>query len=289
MRFKWLAVLGGMVSLVVMLAGCEWEGTDDEDTWDSTVGWINFSGTYRAADGGLLVRIGFTSVQRTGFNTLGTGDNMRKSFTGVLTPVVVPGSVFVSDGFEALTDASTGTGSTTNATTGNLTGDKGGSGTINYQTGALSVTFDMEPASGVTVFASYLYEERVGGGNINDPLQGSTVPIYALTVQQQGNYLRLIDDRGNIYEGQVYLTETGGGSTGSSAGTVVGQFEARGTVNGVAVTIVGNLQGAYADPEEGEQFGILVNRTLDATWIETGGMSGMINGVAADPPDTEIP
>ena len=291
MRLNWLAVLGGMVAVMVVLVGCEWENAGDEDSWDGTVGWVNFSGVYRAADEGLLVRVGFASVQRTGFATIGTGSDTTLRFTGVLTPTVVPGSVFGSDGKESLTDASTGTGTgtSTNAVTGNLTGDRGGSGTVNYQTGAISLTFFDPPDAGDRVFVSYLYEERVGGGNVNDPLQGSTVPIYALTVQQTGNWIRLIDDRGNVFEGQVFFVETGGASDGDTAGTVVGQFEATGTVNGVQVTIVGNLQGAYADPEEGENEGIMVNRTIEGTWIETGGMSGMINGVAADPPDTEIP
>lgn len=80
--------------------------------------------------------------------SFGTGDGSTKTFSGTLanTPVV-PGSVTVNEtgGEETFTDNGDGT----------LTGDQGGSGTINYKSGDISVTFNAAPAGTDDITADY--------------------------------------------------------------------------------------------------------------------------------------
>jgi DNA-binding beta-propeller fold protein YncE len=76
--------------------------------------------------------------------TIGTGDGTLVTFTGNFTPVpVVPGSLQVVAG------AVTGTDDGSGAITGT-----GITGTVNYATGAISVTFDVAPTTGTLVQVS---------------------------------------------------------------------------------------------------------------------------------------
>jgi len=77
---------------------------------------------------------------------IGTGDGYTTTFTATLSnKPIKPGTVKVTDGVETFTDNGDGT----------LTGSSGGSGTINYVTGEISVTFASAPASGSTITADY--------------------------------------------------------------------------------------------------------------------------------------
>jgi len=77
---------------------------------------------------------------------IGTGDGYATTFTATLAnKPIKPGTVKVTDGTETLTDNGDGT----------LTGDQGGSGTINYVTGEISVTFANAPASGADITVDY--------------------------------------------------------------------------------------------------------------------------------------
>ena len=87
----------------------------------------------------------FQPISRT---VIGTGDGSTTVFTATLSNGSFPiqaGSVIVDDTVETFTDNSDGT----------LTGDMGGSGTVDYDTGALTVTFATAPVSGVNVEASW--------------------------------------------------------------------------------------------------------------------------------------
>ena len=76
-----------------------------------------------------------------------TGNGSTKAFTGSLanTPVE-PGTVVIGDGVEAFADDGYG----------RLTGAAGGSGTINYTTGAYSITFNANVVNAVEVTADYI-------------------------------------------------------------------------------------------------------------------------------------
>lgn len=85
--------------------------------------------------------------------SLGEGDGTKKSFSGKLQyKPVIPGTLTVVAG--------TVVGSDDGA--GNIKGD-GVSGTVNYATGEVSVSFSTAPASGTVVKATYRYDQENGG------------------------------------------------------------------------------------------------------------------------------
>jgi hypothetical protein len=66
-------------------------------------------------------------------SVIGTGDGATKDFIGTISGAPLePGSVAVTDGVEAFIDDGFG----------NLIGDAGGSGTVIYKTGSVSVSFN---------------------------------------------------------------------------------------------------------------------------------------------------
>lgn len=89
---------------------------------------------------------------------LGSGDGNNKTFTGTLaqiTGVRTGFAVSVTDGVETFTDNFGG----------GLVGSAGGTGTINYTTGAISVTFNTAPAAASNnVTVTYQYEDSTNKG-----------------------------------------------------------------------------------------------------------------------------
>lgn len=84
---------------------------------------------------------------------IGTGDGATAAFSDTVTQVpILPGSVNVADNVEIFI-ASTDTWTTSNVT---LTGDQGGTGSVNYDTGAISVTFNTAPANGDSITFSFV-------------------------------------------------------------------------------------------------------------------------------------
>ena len=77
-----------------------------------------------------------------------TGDAATVTFANTFTGNVpiIAGSVFVDDTVEVFSDDGAGV----------LTGDQGGSGTANYITGAISVTFNTAPTSGQVIQPSFI-------------------------------------------------------------------------------------------------------------------------------------
>lgn len=85
--------------------------------------------------------------------TLGTGDGSTTGFTTTLdyTPIL-PETVVVTDNTETFEDENT---SWTTATVA-LTASAGGSGTVNYSTGVVSVTFNTAPSNGQDIYLSFV-------------------------------------------------------------------------------------------------------------------------------------
>ena len=93
----------------------------------------------------------YTSVAS---EALDTGDGSA-TYSGTLANTLIVARTFiVTHSSETFTDV---------ASTGVLTGSAGGTGTINYTTGAWSVTFDSAPGSGA-ITGDYSYEDPVTNG-----------------------------------------------------------------------------------------------------------------------------
>jgi len=91
--------------------------------------------------------------------SIGTGDGSTKTFAGTLA-FKAGGStrtcfgIVITDTVETFTDDYSG----------NLVGDQGGTGTINYATGAYSVTFDTAPTNLQAITGDYQWEDSNNGG-----------------------------------------------------------------------------------------------------------------------------
>lgn len=91
--------------------------------------------------------------ENVGRQSIGTGDGVTTAFTGTAGNFpILPTSTVVTDDNEVFEDTNTTYGTAPVAMTGSL----GGTGTITYPTGAVSVTFNTAPASGADVRFSYI-------------------------------------------------------------------------------------------------------------------------------------
>ena len=294
--------------LIGFLTGCEWQSSGGSESWSDKYSWVNFSGVYRAPDSGLVVRSAVqvaavaaaasTNALPTivAVEQVGTGNGLVLSFSGTLghRPLTAK-SLTITDGFETFSDG---------GGTGVLTGDKGGTGTISYGTGAFTVTFATQPGLGIAINATYTYSELPGGsaasGGTQGSSQGSSISIYTLTVSQQGNLLNITDSNGAVYTGKMgNLSSSGGFANGNvlSGSSVIAQFTATGiSASGRSVKIVGNLSGTYIGSSGGSSGAtssgtggttstqwLITGRSMEGTWIEDGGrLTGDIKGVAGD-------
>lgn len=107
-----------------------------------------------------------------------TGDGLTTTFTGTIgTTPIVPGTVIYTDGTENLNDDGNG----------NLVGTLGGVGTVNYTTGAYSITFASAPASGVSIIQTYAPlingRPRAMYYDGNGTITFSPIPDQAYTIQ----------------------------------------------------------------------------------------------------------
>ncbi len=307
-----LVTMVAVSMLFGFVAGCEWTGSGSDGTWSDQYNWVNFSGVYKPISGGILVQShayaaataagtnSVATVRRRVTETIGTGTGGSRSFSSTLGHApVASGSIFVTDGFEAFQDV---------PTPGTLAGDKGGTGSINYNTGAISVTFNLDPGAGIAIQCTYEYDEALGSGSgsssssSSSSPQGSSLAVYSLSVFQQGNLLEMTDNNGALYKGKMgSLASSGGANQGQVAdgSTVTAQFSANGiSANGRGIKIVGTLQGRYqagtSSGSSGSSSGtatswLLTSRTMQATWIEDGGQfTGDITAVAPTAPVTAI-
>lgn len=118
-----------------------------------------------------------SSYTQTPGEAYGTGDGTTKTFAHTLT--VVTGKktamyVSVTDTVETFIDDRNG----------NLIGTLGGTGTVNYATGAVSVTFNTAPAGAQAITCSYYTEDSTSAGILD--FSGSTFGQGAVYRQDDG-------------------------------------------------------------------------------------------------------
>ncbi|MBI2438726.1 MAG: hypothetical protein HYV36_07945 [Lentisphaerae bacterium] len=273
---------------LLFLTGCEWTAGSKVNSWDDSGNWVDFSGTYKAADGNVLVRqfgvtnaLSTTNVTTT-TNTvsselLATGNGSNTAFNGQLGNSPVRGSltIFTVGGYQ-FTDSA---GTTADTVSLSVTPADGSAGTLNYLTRAWALTFPAPIANGTQILATYLY---VSTEQVVTALQGNHGDaIYSFVVYQTGNKIQITDSNGATYEGIIGTVRTTGGTAVDLAsgaipptsGPVVAQFSATGISQGYKVTLVGVLQGTLSGTT-------LSTRNMQATFIEEAGSEAEVNAVA---------
>lgn len=285
---KFLSLFALSLCLCV-LTGCEWTAGSGTTSWDDSQNFVDFSGSYKASDGGVLVRqFGATNTitTNTTYSTntvsseyLATGDGVLTAFSGQLGQSPVRGSltIFTVGGYR-FTDSAFVMGDTVSL---EVTPADGSTGTFNYSTRAWALTFPAPIANGTQILGTYQY---VSSSQVINPVQGNHGnAIYSFVVYQTGNKIQLVDSNGARYDGTIGTMRTTNGKQIDlsdpttilpSTGTVVAQFSATGTSQGYKVTIVGVLQGNLVTSTS------MTGRSLKATFIEEAGNEADINAVA---------
>ncbi|MCX6992765.1 MAG: hypothetical protein NT011_06435 [Kiritimatiellaeota bacterium] len=268
----------GLIFCVLTLAGCEWTAGSGVSSWDDSGNWVDFSGSYRALDGGMLVRqfSGGTATTNTVSNELlSTGDGSKTAFSGQIAYTPVRGSltIFTIGGYR-FTDT---VGTTADTVSLAVTPADGSAGTFNYSTRAWALTFPAPLASGTQIMGTYQHL-------VVTSMQGNHgTAIYSFMVYQTGNKLQITDSNGATYEGTMGTVRTTGGepidandpnAIPPTTGPVVAQFSATGTSQGYSVTLVGVMQGTLSGGTT------LSSRSMTATFIESAGYEASVSAVA---------
>jgi len=304
-----------VVAVGVALVGCEWGGSGDKNSWNDSTSIANFSGSYSGNGGYLVSDYSSSSAGSGGSTTVVTGGFIPPiqeisasfsgnsiSFTTGFVPIK-PGSITVAfaDGAKgSVTDNGAGVLSGTYLNT--IPGSHPANGTVVYENGQISIFFpDVLGLQGARVTVRYTVNS--GSGATTTTTSGSTpgssgVSIYAFNVQQTGNKLSIIDNNGSVYSGSFGDVKTTGNLSAGSSGAgavngdqVIAPFSAAGkSAAGVYVNLTGNFQGTVAGVSTvTEKSGsstttktsfALTSRVILGTWIEDGGKTGDIKGVA---------
>ena len=129
--------------------------------------------------------------------TMATGDGVTVAFnTTVQGFPILPDSTVITDNNEVFEDTNTDF----NNSPVNITGSLGGTATVNYSTGAVSVTFNTAPSSGQNIYLSYI---QFNAGR----------PIAVLLYNHQFTFFPVPDTayrfRSKAYSDVLVMTEAG--------------------------------------------------------------------------------
>ena len=126
------------------------------DRHGTTAGNADKTGLYLSAiDKALLSLYGQTTGE-----AFATGDGATKTFTHTLATLNGAKTAMypsVTDGVETFVDDRNG----------NMLGNMGGTGTVNYATGAVTVTFNTAPLAAAPITCSYYVEDATSGGPLD--------------------------------------------------------------------------------------------------------------------------
>lgn len=299
--------------LGVGMAGCEWSGGGDSNSWNDTGTLANFNGTYHG-NGNYLVSAYSVSSVATGsgpiysdVNGEGAGSAAlgNTTFSGsTANRPIRPGSVtlVLSGDLGSFRDNGSGALSGQYHTRSGDSFLYNATGTVDYNNGQWTLTLQSGAPLGqdATFSISYSYSSGSGSGSGSSigSAGSSGVTIYSFTVQQAGNKIKIIDNNGSIYQGSMgEMRTTGNLGTGSTGATfvngdqVIAPFSASGrSAAGMNVNMTGNFQGTVQGVTTvSERSGstivrttsmALSNRRIIGTWIEDGGKTGDISGIS---------
>jgi hypothetical protein len=296
-----LLPFGFVVLTAFIIAGCEWEGINEEESWNTNVLRLDFSGTYRGTGpkGYMVSDPAFSGgagddeptvvvVQREPAGTAPAAQTeLSGNFPADKIPIV-PGSVTIVMMGAISAGAFRDDGSGGLNGTFNLVGIDApahiGTGTIDYDTGAWTLALAspgfLEPVN-IYLNWSYTISEDAIIPDVLEP-GNSGDPIYSFTVIQTGNLLVFYDSEGAQFEGQII---SGAGAAADPTGMTSGEAIATYQVTGVSqagydVTITGTFQGVYEAPSSLGGNGRLDNRIITGTWVESAGKTGDVQGAS---------
>lgn len=173
--------------------------------------------------------------------SIGTGDGSQKTFSGSLTnDCIKKGTLSITDGTETFTDNGNGV----------LTGDAGGTGTINYASGAYSVTFNTAPSNGASITADYTYwtygtyvsDEAVGTGDDSTKtfdLDHSNIGLLDLKVYLDGTETK---DFIVTVKGQITFTTAPANGVAITADYTYWDVEQKGGFRNWSFSLTGDVQ-----------------------------------------------
>ncbi len=272
---------------LLLCSGCEWTSGGGVDYWNDSGASVDFSGSYKATDGSILVTaFGLTNETYTittniaSGELLGTGDGSNTAFYGAMAYSPYPGSLTIAVSSYSFTDSAGGAGTVSLSV---IPAD-GSTGTLNYDTKAWALTFPAPIASGTKMLANYIYLATTTNSD-----QGNTGnAIYSFIVYQTGNKLQIIDSNNSSYEGTIGNVVVGDTSdTATEVTEASAQFSAEGISQGYSVQIVGTLKkstvirvywtGGY-DKDGNEVYATetVGGFKMEATWIEASGNTANI-------------
>jgi hypothetical protein len=261
------ALIGSITFGIVLLltAGCEggWQFGGSASQINESGNWMDISGTYVPVNNSSFLVSDYSAFS----GTTTASEDLFTTQTGV---------TFYSGQIDVLNIDKTNisgfignVGTFAVSAAGVVSG--GATGNINLLTGAFGITIGA-PSSGVTYSITFART-----GNNSGP--GGSGTISTFSIQQSGNAIRIMDNNGSVYTGQIALTETnsvGGSNTVQQSATY--QYDATGVSQaGFNVELVGNflVNGATV----GTNGNILVGDYMTGTWLEQGGKTGHIEGV----------
>ena len=301
--------------LAVGLVGCEWGGGNSDNSWNDSNDIANFNGTY-TANGGYLVSDYTSSSGSTTSTTAGQlnvsdeskGTIPATSFAGQcnLTPVKT-GSFHlnINGGADGqFTDNGSGTLSGSFNIGGGVM--QSASGTLNYDNGSYGVNLGVLGSAVVGKAVTITYTVLTSAGGTTTTTSSSTPgtsgkSIYSFNVQQEGNKIKIIDNNGAVYSGSLGNIRTTGNLDANSQNAafvngdqVVASFSASGkSASGMYVNLTGTFQGTVQGVSTVSTTSggtvtrktsmALADRQILGTWIEDGGKTGNISGIAPSP------
>jgi len=123
----------------IHITGLDYDGPSDKRDW-----WLDIFTDY------VSLHCNASTVYVSSYGSGQYGDGTTKTFNGNAGRHVKNATLILTDGVETLTDT---------YGIGTLQGDAGGSGTIDYITGAWSITFNTAPANEVQITGSFYYRD----------------------------------------------------------------------------------------------------------------------------------
>lgn len=297
-RFAAGIALGFATVMLALSTGCEWTGGGGAEQSNDRYNFVNFSGVYKAPDGGILVS-DYTSTAAASTTEATAATTNRVNVDGELIAVgngsatafsgsfdhddIVPGSITISAPPAFTLRDNDGDGA--------LEGNNGSSGSINYGAGTFQVSFGGSAIdAGGEIVADYTYLSVSGGsdGSSSSRSSGSSgATIYSFSIEQYGNILNITDNNGARYDGNMGDIRSTSGINQDNidtrtvlvGDTFVGQYSASGvSAAGMRVNMVGTFEG-FVSSVGGDGF-ILTPRRMYGTWVEDGGKTGNIDGQA---------